>query len=224
MKPEKYLSNEALDKISFALSNKEDDVDKYAFMLTDGTSIIIEKMVLPSDGNNREGTISNPGNINIVDTCNATIIYYTDGPINEEKTVRFVVESFEDLETQWSGFKSAIGLPEDTIGVLDYISLTNEQKIRNAKLENTVNDLLNMLLDTDVDINIDEDYKMPFEEYATYASRYSLINLVLVNTARNLIKLGIADQVHAPYFTKNEEDEITEVREYIDENSFDDWR
>ena len=224
MKPEKYLSNEALDKISFALSNKEDDVDKYAFMLTDGTSIIIEKMVLPSDGNNREGTISNPSNINIVDTCSATIIYYTDGPINEEKTVRFVVESFEDLETQWSGFKSTIGLPEDTMGTLDHISLTKEQKIRNAKLENTVNDLLNMLLDTDVDINIDEDYKMPFEEYATYASRYSLINLVLVNTARNLIKLGIADQVHAPYFTKNEEDEVTEVREYIDENSFDDWR
>lgn len=222
MKPEKYLSSEALDKISFALSNKEDDVDKYAFMLTDGTSIIIEKMVLPSDGNDKEGTISNPSNINIVDTCSATISYYPDD--NEEKTVKFVVQSFGDLETQWNGFKSAVGLPENTDAVLDHISLTKEQKTYNAKLENMVNDLLNMLLDTDVDINIDEDYKMPFEEYATYASRYGIINLVLVNTARNLIKLGIADQIHAPYFTKNEDDEVTEVREYIDENSFDDWR
>lgn len=221
MKPENYLSDEALGKISFAMSDKEDDVDKYAFMLTDGTFIMVEKMVLPSDGTDIEGTISNPSNINIVDTCNATITYNSSD--DEEKTVKFVVKSFEDLETQWSGFKSAVGLSEDTIGVLDHISLTKDQKIRNAKLENTVNDLLNMFLDTDIDINIDEDYKMPFEEYATYASRYSLINLVLVNTARNLIKLGIADQIHAPYFTKNEEDEITEIREYIDENSFDNW-
>ena len=221
MKPENYLSDEALGKISFAMSDKEDDVDKYAFMLTDGTFIMVEKMVLPSDGIDIEGTISNPSNINIVDTCNATIIYNSSD--DEEKTVKFVVKSFEDLETQWSGFKSAIELSEDTIGILDHISLTKDQKIRNAKLENTVNDLLNMFLDTDIDINIDEDYKMPFEEYATYASRYSLINLVLVNTARNLIKLGIADQIHAPYFTKNEEDEITEIREYIDEDSFDNW-
>ena len=190
-------------------------------MLTDGTFIMVEKMVLPSNETNVEGFISNPSNINIVDTCNATIIYNSSD--DEEKTVKFVVKSFEDLETQWSGFKSAVGLSEDTIGVLDHISLTKDQKIRNAKLENTVNDLLNMFLDTDIDINIDEDYKMPFEEYATYASRYSLINLVLVNTARNLIKLGIADQIHAPYFTKNEEDEITEIREYIDEGSFDNW-
>lgn len=221
MKPENYLSDEALGKISFAMSDKEDDVDKYAFMLTDGTFIMVEKMVLPSNENNIEGSISNPSNINIVDTCNATITYNSSD--DEEKTVKFVVKSFEDLETQWSGFKSAVGLSEDTIGVLDHISLTKDQKIRNAKLENTVNDLLNMFLDTDIDINIDEDYKMPFEEYATYASRYSLINLVLVNTARNLIKLGIADQIHAPYFTKNEEDEITEIREYIDEDSFDNW-
>lgn len=221
MKPENYLSDEALGKISFAMSDKEDDVDKYAFMLTDGTFIMVEKMALPSDGTDIEGTISNPSNINIVDTCNATITYNSSD--DEEKTVKFVVKSFEDLETQWSGFKSAVGLSEDAIGVLDHISLTKDQKIRNAKLENTVNDLLNMFLDTDIDINIDEDYKMPFEEYATYASRYSLINLVLVNTARNLIKLGIADQIHAPYFTKNEEDEITEIREYIDENSFDNW-
>ena len=221
MKPENYLSDEALGKISFAMSDKEDDVDKYAFMLTDGTFIMVEKMVLPSNENNIEGTIFNPSNINIVDTCNATIIYNSSD--DEEKTVKFVVKSFEDLETQWSGFKSAVGLSEDTIGILDHISLTKDQKIRNAKLENTVNDLLNMFLDTDIDINIDEDYKMPFEEYATYASRYSLINLVLVNTARNLIKLGIADQIHAPYFTKNEEDEITEIREYIDEDSFDNW-
>lgn len=221
MKPENYLSDEALGKISFAMSDKEDDVDKYAFMLTDGTFIMVEKMVLPSNETNTEGFISNPSNINIVDTCNATITYNSSD--DEEKTVKFVVKSFEDLETQWSGFKSAVGLSEDTIGVLDHISLTKDQKIRNAKLENTVNDLLNMFLDTDIDINIDEDYKMPFEEYATYASRYSLINLVLVNTARNLIKLGIADQIHAPYFTKNEEDEITEIREYIDEDSFDNW-
>ena len=221
MKPENYLSDEALGKISFAMSDKEDDVDKYAFMLTDGTFIMVEKMVLPSNETNIEGSISNPSNINIVDTCNATITYNSSD--DEEKTVKFVVKSFEDLETQWSGFKSAVGLSEDTIGVLDHISLTKDQKIRNAKLENTVNDLLNMFLDTDIDINIDEDYKMPFEEYATYASRYSLINLVLVNTARNLIKLGIADQIHAPYFTKNEEDEITEIREYIDEDSFDNW-
>ncbi len=221
MKPENYLSDEALGKISFAMSDKEDDVDKYAFMLTDGTFIMVEKMVLPSNETNIEGFISNPSNINIVDTCNATITYNSSD--DEEKTVKFVVKSFEDLETQWSGFKSAVGLSEDTIGVLDHISLTKDQKIRNAKLENTVNDLLNMFLDTDIDINIDEDYKMPFEEYATYASRYSLINLVLVNTARNLIKLGIADQIHAPYFTKNEEDEITEIREYIDEDSFDNW-
>lgn len=221
MKPENYLSDEALGKISFAMSDKEDDVDKYAFMLTDGTFIMVEKMVLPSNETNIEGFISNPSNINIVDTCNATIIYNSSD--DEEKTVKFVVKSFEDLETQWSGFKSAVGLSEDTIGILDHISLTKDQKIRNAKLENTVNDLLNMFLDTDIDINIDEDYKMPFEEYATYASRYSLINLVLVNTARNLIKLGIADQIHAPYFTKNEEDEITEIREYIDEDSFDNW-
>ena len=221
MKPENYLSDEALGKISFAMSDKEDDVDKYAFMLTDGTFIMVEKMVLPSNETNIEGSISNPSNINIVDTCNATITYNSSD--DEEKTVKFVVKSFEDLETQWSGFKSAIELSEDTIGVLDHISLTKDQKIRNAKLENTVNDLLNMFLDTDIDINIDEDYKMPFEEYATYASRYSLINLVLVNTARNLIKLGIADQIHAPYFTKNEEDEITEIREYIDEDSFDNW-
>lgn len=221
MKPENYLSDEALGKISFAMSDKEDDVDKYAFMLTDGTFIMVEKIVLPSNETNIEGFISNPSNINIVDTCNATIIYNSSD--DEDKTVKFVVKSFEDLETQWSGFKSAVGLSEDTIGVLDHISLTKDQKIRNAKLENTVNDLLNMFLDTDIDINIDEDYKMPFEEYATYASRYSLINLVLVNTARNLIKLGIADQIHAPYFTKNEEDEITEIREYIDENSFDNW-
>lgn len=221
MKPENYLSDEALGKISFAMSDKEDDVDKYAFMLTDGTFIMVEKMVLPSDGTDIEGSISNPSNINIVDTCNATITYNSSD--DEEKTVKFVVKSFEDLETQWSGFKSAIELSEDTIGILDHISLTKDQKIRNAKLENTVNDLLNMFLDTDIDINIDEDYKMPFEEYATYASRYSLINLVLVNTARNLIKLGIADQIHAPYFTKNEEDEITEIREYIDEDSFDNW-
>lgn len=221
MKPENYLSDEALGKISFAMSDKEDDVDKYAFMLTDGTFIMVEKMVLPSNENNIEGSISNPSNINIVDTCNATITYNSSD--DEEKTVKFVVKSFEDLETQWSGFKSAVGLSEDTIGVLDHISLTKDQKIRNAKLENTVNDLLNMFLDTDIDINIDEDYKMPFEEYATYASRYSLINLVLVNTARNLIKLGIADQIHAPYFTKNEEDEIIEIREYIDEDSFDNW-
>ena len=221
MKPENYLSDEALGKISFAMSDKEDDVDKYAFMLTDGTFIMVEKMVLPSNENNIEGFISNPSNINIVDTCNATITYNSSD--DEEKTVKFVVKSFEDLETQWSGFKSAVGLSEDTIGILDHISLTKDQKIRNAKLENTVNDLLNMFLDTDIDINIDEDYKMPFEEYATYASRYSLINLVLVNTARNLIKLGIADQIHAPYFTKNEEDEITEIREYIDEDSFDNW-
>lgn len=221
MKPENYLSDEALGKISFAMSDKEDDVDKYAFMLTDGTFIMVEKMVLPSNETNTEGFISNPSNINIVDTCNATITYNSSD--DEEKTVKFVVKSFEDLETQWSGFKSAVGLSEDTIGILDHISLTKDQKIRNAKLENTVNDLLNMFLDTDIDINIDEDYKMPFEEYATYASRYSLINLVLVNTARNLIKLGIADQIHAPYFTKNEEDEITEIREYIDEDSFDNW-
>ena len=221
MKPENYLSDEALGKISFAMSDKEDDVDKYAFMLTDGTFIMVEKMVLPSNETNIEGSISNPSNINIVDTCNATITYNSSD--DEEKTVKFVVKSFEDLETQWSGFKSAIELSEDTIGILDHISLTKDQKIRNAKLENTVNDLLNMFLDTDIDINIDEDYKMPFEEYATYASRYSLINLVLVNTARNLIKLGIADQIHAPYFTKNEEDEITEIREYIDEDSFDNW-
>lgn len=221
MKPENYLSDEALGKISFAMSDKEDDVDKYAFMLTDGTFIMVEKMVLPSNETNTEGFISNPSNINIVDTCNATITYNSSD--DEEKTVKFVVKSFEDLETQWSGFKSAVGLSEDTIGVLDHISLTKDQKIRNAKLENTANDLLNMFLDTDIDINIDEDYKMPFEEYATYASRYSLINLVLVNTARNLIKLGIADQIHAPYFTKNEEDEITEIREYIDEDSFDNW-
>ena len=221
MKPENYLSDEALGKISFAMSDKEDDVDKYAFMLTDGTFIMVEKMVLPSNETNIEGFISNPSNINIVDTCNATITYNSSD--DEEKTVKFVVKSFEDLETQWSGFKSAIELSEDTIGILDHISLTKDQKIRNAKLENTVNDLLNMFLDTDIDINIDEDYKMPFEEYATYASRYSLINLVLVNTARNLIKLGIADQIHAPYFTKNEEDEITEIREYIDEDSFDNW-
>ena len=221
MKPENYLSDEALGKISFAMSDKEDDVDKYAFMLTDGTFIMVEKMVLSSNETNTEGFISNPSNINIVDTCNATITYNSSD--YEEKTVKFVVKSFEDLETQWSGFKSAVGLSEDTIGVLDHISLTKDQKIRNAKLENTVNDLLNMFLDTDIDINIDEDYKMPFEEYATYASRYSLINLVLVNTARNLIKLGIADQIHAPYFTKNEEDEITEIREYIDEDSFDNW-
>ena len=221
MKPENYLSDEALGKISFAMSDKEDDVDKYAFMLTDGTFIMVEKMVLPSNENNIEGSISNPSNINIVDTCNATITYNSSD--DEEKTVKFVVKSFEDLETQWSRFKSAVGLSEDTIGILDHISLTKDQKIRNAKLENTVNDLLNMFLDTDIDINIDEDYKMPFEEYATYASRYSLINLVLVNTARNLIKLGIADQIHAPYFTKNEEDEITEIREYIDEDSFDNW-
>lgn len=221
MKPENYLSDEALGKISFAMSDKEDDVDKYAFMLTDGTFIMVEKMVLPSNETNIEGFISNPSNINIVDTCNATITYNSSD--DEEKTVKFVVKSFEDLETQWGGFKSAVGLSEDTIGVLDHISLTKDQKIRNAKLENTVNDLLNMFLDTDIDINIDEDYKMPFEEYATYASRYSLINLVLVNTARNLIKLGIADQIHAPYFTKNEEDEITEIREYIDEDSFDNW-
>lgn len=221
MKPENYLSDEALGKISFAMSDKEDDVDKYAFMLTDGTFIMVEKIVLPSNETNIEGSISNPSNINIVDTCNATITYNSSD--DEEKTVKFVVKSFEDLETQWSGFKSAVGLSEDTIGILDHISLTKDQKIRNAKLENTVNDLLNMFLDTDIDINIDEDYKMPFEEYATYASRYSLINLVLVNTARNLIKLGIADQIHAPYFTKNEEDEITEIREYIDEDSFDSW-
>ena len=221
MKPENYLSDEALGKISFAMSDKEDDVDKYAFMLTDGTFIMVEKMILPSNETNIEGSISNPSNINIVDTCNATITYNSSD--DEEKTVKFVVKSFEDLETQWSGFKSAIELSEDTIGILDHISLTKDQKIRNAKLENTVNDLLNMFLDTDIDINIDEDYKMPFEEYATYASRYSLINLVLVNTARNLIKLGIADQIHAPYFTKNEEDEITEIREYIDEDSFDNW-
>ena len=221
MKPENYLSDEALGKISFAMSDKEDDVDKYAFMLTDGTFIMVEKMVLPSNENNIEGSISNPSNINIVDTCNATITYNSSD--DEDKTVNFVVKSFEALETQWSGFKSAVGLSEDTIGILDHISLTKDQKIRNAKLENTVNDLLNMFLDTDIDINIDEDYKMPFEEYATYASRYSLINLVLVNTARNLIKLGIADQIHAPYFTKNEEDEITEIREYIDEDSFDNW-
>ena len=216
MKPENYLSDEALDKISFAMSDKEDDVDKYAFMLTDGTFIMVEKMVLPSNETNIEGSISNPSNINIVDTCNATIIYNSSD--DEEKTVKFVVKSFEDLETQWSGFKSAVGLSEDTIGVLDHISLTKDQKIRNNKLENAVNNMLNLFLDTNIDINF-----VSVEEYATYASRYSLINLVLVNTARNLIKLGIADQIHAPYFTKNEEDEITEIREYIDKDSFDNW-
>ena len=50
LNPEKYLTKDILSKISLAVKGKEKDLDKQAYLLKDGTLIMIEKPIAGMTG------------------------------------------------------------------------------------------------------------------------------------------------------------------------------
>lgn len=207
--PEKYLSKDILSKISLAVKGKEKDLDKQAYLLTDGTLIMIEKPVVNTIMAGSH--IENPKDICISDNCKVTIHYVIE---DKEKTVSFVANSFSDLETKWEKFKSVKGFPSDLIGSLEDISLTDDQKDYIIKLEDVTNALLNLLMETDIELGPDDISNLKLTE------RYNLINFTLTNLSRNLIQLGIAKRIHLPYIRRNEFGDSVELREHIDSSTY----
>ena len=68
------------------------------------------------------------------------------------------------------------------IGTIDDISLTDDQKTYIIKLEDVTNELLNLLMETDIELGPDDISNLKLTE------RYNLINFALTNLSRNLIQ------------------------------------
>lgn len=209
LNPEKYLTKDIIRKISLALKCKEKDLDKQAYLLIDGTLIMIER---PTANTIVKGSyIENPKDICISDNCKVTIHYVIE---DKEKTVSFVVNSFSDLESKWENFKSVKGFSHKLIGSLEDISLTDDQKDYIIKLEDVTNELLNLLMETDIELMPDDISNLKLTE------RYNLINFALTNLSRNLVQYGIAERIHLPYIRRNEYGESVELREHIDRSTY----
>lgn len=210
LKPEKYLSSEAISKISFAISKQEKDLDKQAFLLKDGTVIYIERSPDLVTNSKKTGTISNPNDINIVDKCKATISYIIG---TEENDVTFIVNSPKDLESKWLKYKSVKEYPADLIGTLEKISITDEEKAYIVKLEYAMNTVLNLLTEDEVTLGPDDLANLRL------TSRYQLINFVITNITENLLKLGIVERIHLPHVQKTENGYTTDIRNHADYSS-----
>lgn len=209
LNPEKYLTKDILSKISLAVKGKEKDLDKQAYLLKDGTLIMIER---PTASTVVKGShIENPKDICISDNCKVTIHYVIE---DKDKTVSFVVNSFSDLESKWEKFKSVKGFPPELIGSLEDISLTDDQKDYIIKLEDVTNELLNLLMETDIELGPDDISNLKLTE------RYNLINFTLTNLSRNLVQFGIAKRIHLPYIRRNEFGDSVELREHIDRSTY----
>lgn len=213
LNPGEYLSKDAISKISLAVKGRKKDVDldKQAYLLTDGTLIIIEKQPPNSAISTDEGCVNNYKGIKITNKCKASVSYDLNG---ESKTVLFKVDSFSDLENKWKRFKEAKGISSDRICNLEDISFTDDQDRHIVKLEDAVNTLLNLLMGTNIELGPDDISDMRL------VNRYHLINIILINISKNLIQLGISDKIHLPYIVKNDCGDIVELHEYADENAF----
>ena len=209
LNPEKYLTKDILSKISLAVKGKEKDLDKQAYLLKDGTLIMIERPIAGMTGDGC--TLYNPKDICISDKCKVTIVYTIE---EQEKTVSFIAESFADLAAKWDNFKSVKGFPPELIGTIDDISLTDDQKTYIIKLEDVTNELLNLLMETDIELGPDDISNLKLTE------RYNLINFTLTNLSRNLVQYGIAERIHLPYIRRNEYGESVELREHIDRSTY----
>ena len=80
LNPEKYLTKDILSKISLAVKGKEKDLDKQAYLLKDGTLIMIERPIAGMTGDGC--TLYNPKDIfgkNCQTANNLSHYEYSDG-------------------------------------------------------------------------------------------------------------------------------------------------
>lgn len=210
--PDKFLSERTLNRVSLVLRGKVKHLNKQAFLLKDGTVIMIEKPTFNNPYTSAKN-INNPKEINIVGPCKVYISYQCENS-SEEKEVAFEVSSFSDLGSKWEKHKEAMNLPEDLECTLEDISLTRSQNEYVVKLEDVTNVLLNLLMETDIELGPDDYSNMRLMD------RYGLINFVLSNLSKNLVQLGIAKQIRLPHIIKNDDGDSVELREHIDKSSF----
>ena len=212
--PGEYLSDTTIQNIAFATTGEDQDLYKEGYLLKDGTLIIIEKakdLAKYLENNRQVGCINNYKGIKIKDLCKATISYQIDD-VNKE--VFFTASTIEELDEKWSKYKRVKGLPENLICNLEEIALTEEQSNFIFKLEHATNEMLNLLMSTDVSLSSNDLYDMRLTE------RYSLINFVLTNVSKNLIQFGIANKIHLPNVKRDNTGAPVEIRNYVDANTF----
>lgn len=209
--PDKFLSERTLNKVTFALRGKEKYLNKQAFLLRDGTVIMIEKPIIPNSISSPVKNIDNPKNICINGPCKVYVIYTID---DKDEEIAFEVASFLDLGARWKAYKASKDLPEDLEGILDDISLTKAQNDYIVKLEDATNVMLNLLMGTDIELGPDDFDNMRLMD------RYGLINFVLTNLSKNLVQIGIADKIHLPHIIKNDDGDSVELCEYISKSTF----
>lgn len=210
--PDKFLSDKTLSRVTFALRGKEKNLNKQAFLLKDGTVIMIEKPIYKNPYMSSK-YIDNPTGINIVGPCKVYISYRREDA-DEDNEMAFEVKNFQELTTKWAKYKQVSNLPEDLEGTLTDISLTKAQNEYVVKLEDVTNVLLNLLMETDIELGPDDYSNLRLME------RYELINFVLANLSKNLVQTGIAKQIHLPHIVRNDDGESVELREHIDKSSF----
>ena len=207
-----YLTDNIIRQISFAMNSKEDGLEKNSFMLANGTVITIEKHDKLICGNAFVGDIRNPRGFKISGKCLVEMMYDAgDGNIG---IANIYTKSNKDLESAWNHYKDNHNIDKDTIGEIVGVKFTREQEKHILKLENAVNDLLNLLTDTNVELNEDDHLDMKFSE------RYALINFVLTNISRNLVRFGIVDKVHLPFIRKDDDGSFIEIYDYADSKVF----
>lgn len=211
MNPKDYLTDDIIKQISFAMRGKENGVDKQSFMLANGTVITIEKHDKLICGNAFVGDIANPKGFKISSKCIVEMMYpYED----DYRIANIYTESNEGLESSWNAYKEDNGLDKDLVGEILNIKFTPDQQDHILKLEKSTNDLLNLLIDSNIELDKNDHKDMKLAE------RYSLINFMLTNIARNLVRFGIVDKVHLPFIQKDDDGSLVEIHEYADNKVF----
>ena len=205
--PLKYLSSATAREVSMSLGGHDDEVDRHAFILKDGTVITVEKA---RDTTIRDSGISNPNNVAIVGPSRVIINYIINpehGPEEDDQYEHVALEakSMIELEREWIKYRRDRALPDDTRGIISELDYTGDQEVRLTSIQCGINTLLNLMTDTTVPNDM---------ERIRGGKRYELIKAALTEMMYLLMRTRETDRLHIPCKKINGEGVCVEISEY----------
>jgi len=220
----KYLSDAAMNELSLALKSDDDDTKKTAFILKDGTTILVEGI---RNKEEEKYFLANPYEIKV--SCRSMIhISYKDNDGSDGSTW-IKAKSDQDLRNKWIYFCGEHDLSEEVVGTIDAITYTSEQSIIKTRLLKSLNDFVNTITDTDVDIfkysDMDEG-EVPGIAIVDdeIKHRYDILYAIIGTITGFMLNTGIAKKLHIPstiisadFMSKNPRSTLraTEIKEYF---------
>ena len=220
----KYLSDAAMDELSLALKSDDDETKKTAFILKDGTTILVESV---RNKEEEKFMLENPYDIKV--SCRSMLYITYKDKDGYEGSTWIKAKSPEDLRNKWIAFCKEHDLEESVVGTIEAITYTSEQSIVKNRLLKHLNDFVNTITDTDVDIFKYSDYNdgstIPgiITVDDEIKERYDMLYTIIGAVTGLMLNSGMASKLHIPstlisadFLSKNPKQlRATEIKEYF---------